>query len=440
LRLRSVRDSAVGLTLTVLQQGELRATACLREVTVEPGRIADHGYLREQADEAEKQLSVATGKLIQATWLHERDGTQGSLILSLHHLLVDAVSWRILVADVQSALVAVASGAQPALEGYGTSFRRWSTLLTIDASSGKREAELPLWQDVLSRPDPLLSARPLDPTTDTIATVQRLQMILPTTLAEPLLGSVPAAFNAGVNDILLSTLALAVVVWRRRNRPNQTASDVLFNIEVHGREDIFEGVDLSRTVGWFTNLHPVRLDILKHDLNEALAGGPAMGGILKDVKEQLRRIPDRGIGYGILRYLNSTTKRKFDNLACPQIGFNYLGRMRSSEPLDPASRLASGGISSSRDPRMHLIHAIDVDALTYDGPAGPQLVASWAWAGNLFQESTIRQLAEGWFAALGALAKHATGPDAGGLTPSDIPLTDLNQNDIDRLEKMLRRK
>ena len=131
-------------------------------------------------------------------------------------------------------------------------------------------------------------------------------MTLPAATTGALLTRVPAAFHGGINDVLLTGLVLAVADWcRRRGRGTGQASHaVLLDLEGHGREEVFADVDLSRTVGWFTSLFPLRLDAGALDLDEALAGGPALGRALKLVKEQLRALPDHGLGYGLLRYLN----------------------------------------------------------------------------------------------------------------------------------------
>ena len=135
----------------------------------------------------------------------------------------------------------------------------------------------------------------------------------------------PAAFHCGINDVLLTGLVLAVARWcRRRGRGAGTA--VLIDLEGHGREEIFADVDLSRTLGWFTSLYPVRLDPGALDLAEALAGGAALGRALKIIKQQLHAVADKGLGYGLLRYLNAETALQLAGLPSPEIGFNYLGR------------------------------------------------------------------------------------------------------------------
>ena len=127
----------------------------------------------------------------------------------------------------------------------------------------------------------------------------------------------PAAFHGGINDVLLTGLVLAVADWRRRNG-QRGSNAMLLNLEGHGREEIFPDVDLSRTLGWFTSLFPVRLDPGAIDLDEALAGGPALGRALKSIKEQLRALPDSGLGYGLLRYLNPQTASQLSGLATPR--------------------------------------------------------------------------------------------------------------------------
>ena len=149
---------------------------------------------------------------------------------------------------------------------------------------------------------------------------------MPTAITAALLTRVPAAFHGGINDVLLTGLALAVADWCRRRGRGAASTAVLLDLEGHGREEVFADVDLSRTVGWFTSLFPVRLDPGALDLDEALAGGPALGRALKLVKEQLRALPDHGLGYGLLRYLNPRDRARSSPAAAPQIGFNYLGR------------------------------------------------------------------------------------------------------------------
>ena len=260
--------------------------------------------------------------------------------------------------------------------------------------------------------------------------------MLPADVTAPLLTTVPAAFHGRVNDVLLTALVVAVAGWRRRRaHGNGTSNAVLIDLEGHGREQqLFEGVDLSRTVGWFTSLFPVRLDAGALDLEEALEGGGVLGQAFKRIKEQLRALPDGGLGYGLLRHLNPETAPALAGLATPQIGFNYLGRFARDQAADwqiaPETEALGGGI----DPDMPFAHSLEVNALTLEQTDGPQLSATWSWPSALLSEEAVRDLAQGWFGALEALVRHAAQPGAGGHTPSDFPLVALSQAEVEQLE------
>ena len=287
---------------------------------------------------------------------------------------------------------------------------------------------------MLSKRSLLLVDGSLDAGRDVMGTAGRLTLTLPAALTEGLLRRVPAAFHAGINHVLLTALALAIAQWcRRRDRGSSDA--VLIDVEGHGREEVFSDVDLSRTVGWFTSLFPVRLDAGSIDVEEALAGGAALGRALKEIKEQLRAVPHNGLGYGLLRYLNAQTGSQLAGFAAPQIGFNYLGRFAAAAAGDWARAPEAVGLGGGGDAGMALAHCIEVNALTLDEASGAQLVAHWSWAPALVTEQQVRDLAQGWFAALEALVRHAERPGAGGRSPSDLPLVSLSQGEIERLER-----
>src|SRR5262249_15631405 len=251
-----------------------------------------------------------------------------------------------------------------------------------------------------------------------------LTWTLPAEVTGTLLTRVPAAFHCGINDVLLTGLALALVDWcRRRGVASSSDSDaVLIDVEGHGREEIFADVDLSRTVGWFSSLFPVRLDTSAIDIAQALAGGAALGQALKVFKEQLHRVPDNGLGYGLLRHLNHSTAGQLGDLAQPQIGFNYLGRFAAADGTDWSVAAEALALAGGSNPDLPLAHCIEVNALTRESAQGVTLSATWSWAAALVSEPEVRALAQGWFAALEALVVHASQPSAGGRTPCDVPL------------------
>ncbi|MET9546762.1 amino acid adenylation domain-containing protein [Streptomyces sp. NPDC006627] len=397
------------------------------------------GLAERQAAAARARLDPAAAVMIQAVLLDAGPGAgTGWLVLCAHHLVVDGVSWRILLPDLEAACQALAEGRTPALDPVGTSYRSWSRLLIEQARTQVRGGELALWQDILEGPDPLVGTRRLDPAQDIYGTRRGLRLELGPDLTGPLLTDVPAAFHAQVNDVLLTGLALAVADWRRRHGHAHYAQ-TLIELEGHGREQLVDGLDLSRTVGWFTSAFPVRLDPGPLDWDEVWAGGPALSGALKRIKEQLRALPDRGVGHGLLRYLNPHAARTLSGYHRPQIGFNYMGRFDAREAglWEPAG--GDGVVGTGAHPGMPLPHLIDVTPATEDRHDGPHLIANWAWAGQAVADEDAHDIAQTWFRALELLSRHAAHPDAGGRTPSDLPLVEVAQEEIEEYEADLAR-
>ncbi|MFJ1747310.1 amino acid adenylation domain-containing protein [Streptomyces sp. NPDC088116] len=437
LRLRLTRAGGIVWGLEVAPRGALDAAGCLTRVDATGLRgAALRCVVAGRGGTEQARLSPETGAMVRAVWFDAGPDDSGRLLLVLHHLLVDGVSWRILLPDLAAACQAAMEGTRAELEPVGTSLRRWAEQLTALAQHPARLEELPLWMSVLDAPDPVLGSRALDRARDTVATVRHVSLTLPPERTEPLLTTVPAAFHGGVNDVLLTGLALAVADWRRR-RSDDEAAALLVDLEGHGRDDVVGGSDLSRTVGWFTDLHPVRLDPRVRDWADVWAGGPEAGRALKQIKEQLRALPDNGIGYGLLRYLNPQTGPALAGFRTPQIGFNYLGRFPTApkENGDWAVAPEAGGLGGGIDPEMPVPHSLEINALTQDHTDGPRLTATLSWPGDLLSEQDAQDLAETWFRALDALAAHAGAAEAGGHTPSDLPLVSLTQAEIDTVEQ-----
>ncbi|WP_406383457.1 amino acid adenylation domain-containing protein [Streptomyces sp. NBC_01618] len=431
LRARLVRED--DWALEVPEVGTVSAAGLIRRTVLPPG--ASDKVLRAaivaNAESDAGLLDPDAGVMLRAIWFDAGSDRSGRLLLLVHHLVVDGVSWRILVPDLAAACDALAKGEAPALPAVPTALRAWSEALS-EAAPG-RSGELGLWQNQLAGGDPILGSRRLDLTRDTFATENTLERSLSTEHTSALLTQVPAAFHTQINDVLLTAFAVAVADWReRRGRAGDPA--VLLDLEGHGREDVVPGADLSRTVGWFTSLHPVRLDPGGAHRAGFWNGGAAVGEVLKRIKEQLRAVPDAGIGYGMLRYLTPATL--LPHSSPPQLGFNYLGRFPAAdgagEPWTAAPE--ADALGGGSDPGMPLTHEVELNALTEDGPEGPRLVATWSWAKDLLTAAEVADLADTWFRALAVLADHACVPEAGGRTPSDLTLVSLSQAEIDLLE------
>ncbi|MBV9059419.1 MAG: amino acid adenylation domain-containing protein, partial [Pseudonocardiales bacterium] len=388
---------------------------------------------------AAARLAPELGIITQLVWCDAGPHQPGRLLILIHHLVVDGVSWRILLPDLVTAYQTIAAGEQPRLDPVGTSLRHWAQQLHTHAQDPTRVAELPLWTKILKTPDPLLTQRALDPTCDVAATSLHQRLTLPPQVTQPLLTTLPAAFHGAINDVLLTALALAVGQWRRRHH-GIDHSAVLVEVEGHGREDICDAMDLSRTIGWFTSLYPVCLDPGAVSWDELCAGGRGLGAALKQVKEQLRALPDHGIGFGLLRYLNSHTAPELAALPTAQIGFNYLGRFPArGTPLaaanpDWAPAPEASALSGDLDPDMPLAHGLELNALIRDDEDGPRLEAYWSWAAQIWSRHDIDEITQLWKQALHGLVNYACQPGVGGHTPSDFPMVDLTQHDIDGLQ------
>ncbi|WP_406737549.1 amino acid adenylation domain-containing protein [Streptomyces sp. NBC_00853] len=424
--------------LEIRERGAVRAADRVERVDVS-GLEGDalRAVRKERSDAAWDRISPEQGAMFQAVWYDAGPGRSGELLLVQHHLVVDGVSWRILETDLAAAWQALADGKQPTLEPVGTSFRRWAEHLQEAAHTAERTQQLALWNDLLDVPDELLTERPLDPTQDVMATLRLVTQELSAECTSALLTTVPAAFNAGVNDVLLTTLALAVADWRRR-RGGGEDNAVLVDLEGHGREEFIDGVDLSRTIGWFTNVYPVRLDPGEVDWAQVWAGGPAIGAALSTVKAQLAALPDNGMGFGLLRYVNADTSSALAEHLPRQIGFNYLGRFAPADvsvagDWSPAPEQIPGLL----DEDAPIAHALSVNALTEDHRSGPRLTAVWSWPSALFTESEVRDISENWARALDALVTHVARGGGGGAVPSDLSLAGLTQAQMDELEDEL---
>jgi amino acid adenylation domain-containing protein/non-ribosomal peptide synthase protein (TIGR01720 family) len=458
LRARLERPPGGSWQLAMPEAGPASAAGPWVRRAEAPG-LDDDALAREAARrgrEAAGGLDPAAGVMLQAVWLDRGPEATGRLVVVVHHLVVDGVSWRVLVPDLAAAWQAVAAGTEPALDPVPTSFRRWALLQAGRACDPEVTAELPAWAAILDGTDPPLAERALDPAVDTMAVLRGVSVEVPAEVAGALLTTVPAVFHGGINDVLLAGLAVAVTAWRARR--GQRATSVLVDVEGHGREPgpAYPGVDLSRTVGWFTSLYPVRLDPGQAaGLAEVAAGGPAAGQAVKRVKEQLRAVPGDGLGFGLLRYLNAETGPVLGALAVPQIGFNYLGRFTagaagagSPAAGAGAARDAGDGRSGPRewqlagenalggdaDADMPAGHVLEAGGLARDLPGGPRLAVRLSWPEGLLAADEVRQLGEDWVAALAGIAAHAARPGAGGHTPSDFPLITLDEDDISELE------
>ncbi|MFE9321437.1 amino acid adenylation domain-containing protein [Nocardia sp. NPDC052278] len=401
-------------------------------VAAAPDSTAFAAIADAEAHAAAERLDPAAGIMLQLVWF---DWAQrpGRLLVVAHHLAVDGVSWRILIPDLATAWAQIGAGQRPRLAPVGTSMRRWAHGLHAAAENLD---ELDWWRSTLGAADPPIGTRSIDPELDVQATVATIEVTLPTSVTRAVLTTLPQAFRGNVDDALIAGLALALTRWRQRHGDNVT--ETLLTLESHGRHDtVLPGADLTRTVGWFTTAYPVRLDLSGIDIDDAFAAGAVAAAVIKSVKEQLREVPDHGIGYGLLRYLDADTAPILRALPTPQVSFNYLGRLDTvPEALRESGWLPADGDTGggNQNPDAAAAAVLGINAVTTDTSDGPALTAAWDYPSGVLTCAEVTDLAELWREAVTALAVHASRPGVGGLTPSDVGLVDLDQAAIDRLE------
>ncbi|GHI41639.1 non-ribosomal peptide synthetase [Streptomyces violascens] len=364
-------------------------------------------------------LDPDNGVMLRAVW--RRAARQ--LVVVVHHVVIDGVSWRVLMEDLATAWRRACAGEAIELPPVGTSFRRWTQLLEGAAFDDDRA----YFERALPGPDAPLGRRALS-AADTVERERHRTFTVGADLTAALLGEVPAKFHAGVNDVLLTALAVTLARWRRDRGQDQTFAHI--ELEGHGREGrhVASGAgaepDLSRTVGWFTTLFPVTVD---PGTSGDFTAPAYLAAALKAVKEDLARVPSNGVSYGALRYLTDTTF----TAPAPQVLFNYLGRFDAG--TSEAWQLAgnTGQLGEKRDPRMRLPRALEFNAIAEPAACGAyELVTTVSWPDGMFSDEDVETLGDYFRSALAGLAAL----DRGGHSPSDFPLVRLTQDDVDALD------
>ncbi|CRM66399.1 non-ribosomal peptide synthetase [Pseudomonas sp. 58 R 12] len=385
-------------------------------LAVPQGGVLMQAQVRDMAQctalftETHRSLDLEHGPLLRALLVDGPEGQQ-RLLIAIHHLVVDGVSWRVLLEDLQSVYRQLSDGQSVSLPAKTSALRDWAARLQAYAGSESLREELSVWQHQLAGPQAVLPvARPQGSLRNRDADTVSVRLDAEHTLQ--LLQQAPSAYRTQVNDLLLTALARMLCRWSGH-------ASALIQLEGHGREALFDEVDLTRSVGWFTSAYPLRLT--------PQAG---QGDSIKAIKEQLRAVPHKGVGYGVLRYLaDDVCKRAMAALPSAQITFNYLGQFDQSfgadalfHPLDESAGLA-------HDPDAPLPNELSVDSQVYGG----ELVLRWTFSRERHDQQTIRELADAYLAELRSLVAHCLEDTAGGLTPSDFPLAHLTQSQLDSL-------
>jgi len=370
---------------------------------------------------SQSSFDLENGPIMRVVLIDPGEGKNQRLLIVIHHLVVDGVSWRILLDDIQNAYDQIKSGQPAQLPPKSTSFKYWAEKLVEYSNSEQLIKEANQWTSLANRNFVKLT-RDFSRGKNDVASEKAVAVSLSKTETNDLLKEVPSVYHTQINDVLLTALAKAY--YRFTGSRN-----MLIELEGHGREDLFDDVDLSRTVGWFTSVYPILLD---------LKNSKFTGDELKMIKEQLRQVPNHGIGFGLLRYLNKdeAIQQQFSAVPSAEICFNYLGQFDQSTTGSKIFSPAHESRGSDHSPRTKRSHLLEINGSV----AGGELQLDWYYSENIHQRATIERLAQYFITELRAIISHCKSPQAGGFTPSDFKLAKMNQKKLDKIMNRLGKK
>jgi non-ribosomal peptide synthase protein (TIGR01720 family) len=406
--------------------------------------VAEREYaVKIKAAELQADLDLGSGPLTRFVLFDPGDGKASQLLIIAHYLVIDSVSWWILLSDLDTAYQQLAQGEAIQLPPKTSSFKQWAEHLAEYAQSAALRREADYWlAESRWRAAPLPIDRASGANTEASANVVSVSLDVEETQA--LMHEAPQAYHAVVNDLLLTALTQAFAQWTGNH-------SLLIELEDHGREAGVEGMDLSHTIGSFRAVYPMMLE-----LEEAIGPGEA----LKAIKEQLRRVPGGGSGYGLLRYLSGDEEiaERLRSMPQAQARFSYLGQfdqvLPESSPFTPSleaqasspAGFPQSAVSASkqartpalpgmslgvtgplRSPRGDRSHLLEISGVTHRG----RLRLDWIYSENIHSRGTIERLAQGFVEALRRLIAHCQSQEAGGYTPSDFPLANVSQQQLD---------
>jgi len=395
-------------------------------------RKRQQAAIEAQAAALQASLDIAHGPLMRVAYFDLGIRLPGRLLIAVHHLAMDGVSWGILLEDLTTAYQQLVRHEPVALPPKTTSFREWANKLVQYASSESLQQELAFWSQgapiramaqeplaALALPRDYPEGENLEGATKSVTISLSMQE------THALLHDVHSAYHTEINDFLLTALAQALARWTGAS--GAPSGIVMVDLESHGREPLFDDVDLSRTVGWFTTLYPVRIAL--RDKEDSV-------DCLKIVKETLRSIPQHGIGYGLLRYLGpAETRNALAALPRAEISFNYLGQMDQLGDADGGAQLvpATESRGPDRGPRNKRTHLVDVNG----GISGGRLHLEWSYSETQYRRTTIEKLAADFKRSLQELIAHCQSEEAGGFTRSDMADFGWGEEDLDDILREL---
>ncbi|MFD1676349.1 condensation domain-containing protein, partial [Alicyclobacillus fodiniaquatilis] len=370
--------------------------------------------IEREVERAQKSVNITHGPLIRLVYFDLGESKKPQLLWVIHHLVVDGVSWRILLEDLQKAYEDLSRNEPIRLPKKTVSVQIWTERLIEYSVSDKFKEERDFWLSQSKEIESRLIDVPIDypEGTNREGDVSGITVTLDAEKTRSLLMNIPKTHRVHIHEVMLAALLQVVCNWTGQQ-------DLLVDLEGHGREEILGSLDVSRTVGWFTSVYPL---LVRNEEKQDL------GDILRVVKEQVRRVPNRGIGYGVLRYLsNYLTSENGTKRA--SIGFNYLGQFDQIVSRKSMFREGTESSGYSRDERATRRHVLDVNAMIVDS----ELRVTWLYSKSLHSPNTIQMVANRYMESLVEFIDYCANPNTCIYTPSDFPLARLNQAEVDEV-------
>jgi len=372
-----------------------------------PSNVSER--IEAEAGRLQAGFDLANGPLFQLGLFHTDEGDH--LLIIIHHLVMDGVSWRIIFEDLGVAYEQALAGKPVQLYEKSHSFRTWAEQLHAYARSKEAARELPYWRTVdrhSIKPLPRQSDKP-----SRLKDSRTLSITLDETYTKRLLQHSHTAYNTEINDLLIAALGRTIREWTGHH-------DVAVSLEGHGREGLIKGMNITRTIGWFTTVYPVVLNMKSGEI----------GYQIKTVKDGLRKVPNKGIGYGILKHLRQEDGASESWRLKPEIGFNYMGQFE--EELQQGSTrftVSKEGMGPQFSPEMHRDYVLDWNGIVQGG----KLTMTCNYSEEQYSEAEINRLLESYRAHLEQIVDHCANRTVAELTPSDLLFDDLTIEELEEL-------
>ncbi|MDH6351839.1 amino acid adenylation domain-containing protein [Brevibacillus sp. 1238] len=382
----------------------------------------------QQAIEAETQrlhssMNLQEGPLVKVALFQTLHGDH--LFLAIHHLVVDGISWRILFEDLATGYAQALAGQAISLPEKTDSFQSWSQWLQEYANEADLLSEIPYWESLESQAKNVSLPKDYEVTDCKQKSVRNMRIRLRPEETEQLLKHANQAYQTEINDLLLAALGLAFAEWSK-------LAQIVIHLEGHGREDIIEQANVARTVGWFTSQYPVLLDLKQT---------APLSDYIKLTKENMRKIPRKGIGYDILKHVTLPENRgSLSFRVQPEVTFNYLGQFDADMRTELFTRSPySGGNTLGADGKNNLSPESEVyTALNITGLIeGGELVLTFSYSSEQYREESIQQLSQSYQKHLLAIIAHCTEKKEVERTPSDFSVKGLQMEEMDDIFELL---